>query len=186
MKNIAAILLTSVLFVACKKEEVTNPTPEEQELITTMRLEVTNTSGFNKTFTYKVDNGFGSSAAGDVHIDDVVLGSNTEYNVVIKVLNESASPTEDITEEVLSENEEHLFVYESKPSTGAGSITFSNGSKDDAGLPFNQQITFKTGDAGAGQLIVALKHQPTDKNATQESATGGETDARAIFPVTVQ
>lgn len=190
MKNIISVLLLGVLVAisvtSCTKKNknlVVNPTPQEQELITTIKLVVTNSTGFNKTFSYKVDNGFNSTTPAIPVIDDVVLAPNTTYNVSVEVWNEAENPTEDITAEVKAENTEHLFVLESAPASGVGSISFTNGSKDDNGQPLNQTIDFTTGAAGNGTLTVTLKHEPTDKNATTADAAGGETDAKAIFPV---
>ena len=181
--------LSAISFVACKKDKdpiITNPAPVEQEVITTLRLVVTNSAGFNKTFNYKVSNGFNSTTPATPVIDDVVLSPNTTYNVSVEVWNEEETPAEDVTEEVKEENKEHLFVLESNPTSGAGSIAFSNGSKDDDGAPLNQTIDFTTDAAGNGTLTVTLKHEPTDKNATTADAVGGETDAKAIFPTVIK
>lgn len=187
IQQIAIVALTaSTIFTACKKEEITTPAPVEQELITTVRLKVTNTSGFNQTFNYKVDNGFGSSTQGNVQIDDVVLAPATDYDVEVQVWDESKIPAENITEEVIAESHHHLFIFQSNPATGAGAISFSNGSKDDEGEPLNQKIQFTTGTAGVGTLTVTLKHEPTNKNAATPDEAGGETDAQAIFPVKLQ
>jgi hypothetical protein len=187
IQQIAIALITaSVIFTACKKETLPNPEPVEQELITTVRLIVTNNAGFNKTFNYKVDNGFGGTTQGNVQIDDVVLAPGTEYNVEVQVWDESKSPAENITEEVIAESHHHLFIFQSNPATGEGSISFSNGSKDDENEPLNQKITFTTGAAGNGSLTVTLKHEPTNKNAATPDEAGGETDAQAIFPVKLQ
>lgn len=186
--QLAAVALAStIVFTACKKEPIiNNPAPVEQELITTVRLIVTNNSGFNKTFNYKVDNGFGSAAQGIVTIDDLILSPDMEYNVAVQVWNEAETPAENITEEVIAEGHHHLFVLESSPATGAGSVTISNGSKDDENQPLNQTAVLKTGAAGTGTFTVTLKHEPTNKNATTADAAGGETDAQAIFPVKLQ
>jgi hypothetical protein len=170
MKNIQKIALgllaSTVIFAACKKDSiVANPKPVEQELITTVRLVVKNeTLGFSKTFNYKVDNGFNSSDPGGRVIDNVVLAANTTYKVEVFVLDESKTPAEDITNEVKEESHHHLFVFESKPTSGAGSIGFKNGSKDEDGHNFNQSIEFITGETGSGAITVTLKHEPTDKN----------------------
>jgi uncharacterized lipoprotein YbaY len=190
MKRIQQIAILAVaastIFTACKKEELPTPAPVEQELITTVRLIVTNSSGFNKTFNYKVDNGFGSSTQGNVRIDDVALAPGTNYDVEVQVWDESKNPAENITQEVIAESHHHLFIFRSNPASGAGSIAFSNGNKDDEGEPLNQKIAFTTGAAGNGSLTVTLKHEPTNKNAANAAEAGGETDAEAIFPVKLQ
>jgi hypothetical protein len=103
--------------------------------------------------------------------------------VEVFILNETKTPAENITEEVISESADHLFIYESNP---AELLTFSNGSKDAANIPFNQRIVFTSGAAGNGELLVTLKHLPTNKAATKAADAGGETDVEASFVVKVQ
>lgn len=189
-KNISilftAILSVSMFFTSCKKDEVENPDAEEQELITTVKLTVTNDNGFNQTFSYKVENGFETPTPGLVTKDSIILDANTSYNVEINLLNENETPAENITSEVIAENHHHLFLYESDPSSGAGSVSFSDGDKDEDGLPFNQKIKFTTGNAGTGALTATLKHEPTNKAAATPAAAGGETDMEAVFNVRIK
>lgn len=191
MKNIKKLLVVpfaaAMLFTACKPDDnIVTPEPEQQEVITTLSLHVTNNSGFDKTFSYKVDNGFNGTGATTPVIDDIELSANTTYSVEAMLYNESENPKEDVTVEVKEENTEHLFLYQSTPATGAGSISFANGSLDNNGAPFNQMIDFTTGNTGNGSLVVTLKHQPNDKSASTPDAAGGETDAQATFPVIIQ
>lgn len=182
----AAMLLLASLLTACSKDKVTNPAPVEQELITTLSLHISDsTIGFQKHFSYRVENGFGTGS-GNIEIDTVKLEPNHTYNVIVSIANEQTSPAEDVTGEVINENTEHLFLYNSSPLSGAGSISTSDGSKDDNGKPFNQTINFTTGASGNGSLIVTLKHQPTNKDAGTIAGSGGETDAEATFPVVIQ
>jgi len=181
---IVTLIVITLAFPACKKKDA--PKPEEQELITTMKLTITDGGTFNQTFTYKVENGFGSTAAGSVQIDTVRLAAVTTYTVTAELFNDKASPAENVTAEILDEQDEHLFLYSSNPFAGAGSITFSNGSKDVNNAPFNQVITFTTGITGSGTLTVDLMHAPTNKNGNTPASSGGETDAEGIFPVIIQ
>lgn len=168
---------------SCKKKE--DPKPVEEELITTLKLHVADASG-SKTYIYKVENGFGGTTPGTTQIDTVRLTASQTYTVTAEVYNEKESPAENVTEEVLEEKDAHLFLFVSEPGSGAGSIAFSNGSKDGKNLPFNQVITFGAGAAGAGKLHVNLIHEPGDKTATTASGAGGETDVEAVFPVLIQ
>lgn len=186
VKFVALTFLAATTFAACKKvDNETAPVPEEQELITTVKLLLTDGSGNTKTYAYKVENGFGDNP-GTVSVDTLVLEPNKSYDAEVLVLNEKENPAEDITEEVLAENEEHLFVFESAPATGNGSVAMADGSKDAAGKAFNQKIKLTASTTGKGGLTVTLKHLPTNKAATTASAAGGETDAEAIFPVKIQ
>lgn len=184
--SIFAIAALAISFTSCEKDPVTEPDVTEEELITTVRLIVTDSNNVEHPFVYKVENGFGSATQGTVTIDTVKLMLGKMFTYRIEVLNESVSPAADITAEVLSEKDAHLFFLASSPSTGAGSITMSNGSKDNQNLPFNQTGTMASGLAGSGTLTITLLHEPTDKNGNSTAATGGETDAEAVFPVLIQ
>lgn len=192
MKKYSIIKLTALTLImtgtlaACRKDDaVENPEPVEQELITTMKLVVTNSAGFNKSFVYKVENGFGNGQS-ITQIDNIELAPATAYDVEILMLNEKETPAEDITEEVKAESQDHLFLYQSAPATGAGSVGVSDGNLDADGKAFNQKVKFTTGGAGNGTLTITLKHEPVDKAATTPDAAGGETDAEAVFPVKIQ
>lgn len=185
-RRCAALILSSATWLAaCNKDKVNDPQPVEQELITTVRLNVTDSFGFNQLFSYKVTNGFGTGT-GTKTIDTVRLASGKTYDVSLSVLNEQKNPTEDVTLELIAERNEHLFLFGSNPATGGGAIEFKDGSKDGNNQPFNQTLRFTTGAAGVGKLTVTLKHAPTNKQAATPDAAGGETDAEAIFPVVLQ
>jgi hypothetical protein len=179
---LTSIAVASITFAGCKKDKVENPDVEEQELITTVKLHVTGANSFDKTFTYKVENGFGVTSPGTITRDDIALAPNTEYNMEVHLLNEKKNPAEDITEEVIAEKNDHLFLFEAQTSL----LTLTDGNKDNNGAPFNQTIKVKTGAAGSGSLTVILKHEPANKNAANAADAGGETDVEATFNVVVQ
>lgn len=187
--TIVSVFVAMILFVAsCKKDDdiIANPEPVEQELITRVTVNITGSGGFDQSFSYSIENGFGGTTPGTISIDTIKLDTNKQYDVSVSVWNDKEQPAEDVTEEVKEENLEHLFFWQSDPATGAGSISFSNGSKDDNGEPLNLTGTITTGAIGNGTLTVTLKHEPTDKGASSASAAGGETDAEAVFPVSLQ
>lgn len=180
------VALASLLtFSACNKDDVKTPSVDEPELITTLRLDVTGSSG-TQSFKYKVENGIGSTTPGTIQIDTVKLSPNTTYSVAVAVLNEKAQPVENTTDEIIGEKDEHLFFLSSDPASGAGSLSVSGGSLDNNGKPFNQTFTMNTGAAGSGAFTVTLIHQPTNKEATSTAGAGGETDAEGVFPVKLQ
>jgi len=178
-----ALISLTTMFGACGKKE--DPIPVEQELITTLRLTVSDSMGISSVFDYRVENGFGNGG-GTVEIDTLKLQPNQSYTMSVQVLNEQEDPVEDITQEVISESEDHLFLFISNPATGTGSVTTSNGSLDSLGRPFNQTVTVATGGAGSGTFTVYLMHDPTDKTGTTPATSGGETDVEAVFPVVIQ
>jgi hypothetical protein len=180
-----SIALFSTFLSSCKKDNP--PVPDEQELITTVKLQLSNTAtGFSRVFVYKVENGFGNSSSGTVQIDTLRLQPGLTYDAVISVLNEKANPVEDITSEILEKDYEHLFVFASVPASGSGSVNVSGGNKDKDGKPLNQTFKLSTGTAGQGRFDVQLMHLPTDKNGTTPATAGGETDLAASYPVILQ
>ena len=190
MKNkiiTTAILVAAsiAIFSSCKKD-VTNPNPDEQELITTVKLTLTTPDSSSKTYVYKIQNGFNSTTQGTVQIDTLRLAANTIYNSSVEILNEKASPVENTTEQIISEQTEHLFLYISTPASGNGSVSFTDGNKDSAGKPFNLTGKLTAAAAGTGSLRFYLVHQPTNKEATNRSDAGGESDVDATFPVVIQ
>lgn len=189
MKNLRVLsMATMVAFMgsmaSCKKNDP--PKPDEQELITTVKIYVNEEfSSFVQSFEYKVENGFGGSG-GTIKIDTLKLKPNTKYSAVLTVLNEKANPVEDITTEIIEESNDHLFLFSSNPSAGAGSVSATNGNKDKNGAPLNQTFTLNTNATGTGKFQVVLLHEPSNKNAIIISAAGGETDLDATFPVLIQ
>ncbi len=181
---LSAFVMITLIFAACKKDNA--PVPDEQELITTVKLAVSNGTGFSKVFVYKVENGFTSGTPGTIQIDTVALPAGQTYNAEITVWNEKADPVEDITQEILEKDQEHLFLFLSEPATGAGSLIVSDGSKDRDGKPFNQTFKISAAAAGAGKFTIYLMHDPVSKSGTTPALSGGETDAQVTFPVVLQ
>ncbi len=182
-KMAAMALIATAAFSSCKKGD--DPVPVEQELITTIKLTLTNNANTSDmhTYTYKVENGFNSSTQGTIIADTLQLNANASYSTSLQVLNEKASPVENTTLEIIKEQTAHLFLFNSVPASGAGSVVFSNGNKDTNGKPFNLTGTLTAGAAGGGKLNLYLMHEPTNKNGTTPDEAGGETDVASTFPV---
>jgi len=188
-KNISRIALAitaaALTFSSCKKDKDA-PVPDEQEVITTVQLLVSNSSGFSRTFTYKIENGFNNSTPGTIQIDTIKLPAGQVFDGTINVLNEKETPVEVITDEIKEKNLEHLFVFLSAPATGAGSMSVTDGDKDDNGKPLNLHFKLHTGDAGSGAFTIQLMHQPVNKEGTTAATAGGETDLLTTYPVVLQ
>jgi hypothetical protein len=184
--KIAALFLFMAFISSCDKND--DGVPVEQELITTIKLTLTNTANAadTRTYTYKVENGFSSNTPGIVIADTLQLAAGAAYSTGIQVLNEKVSPVEDITTEILEEQLRHLFLFVSTPASGAGSVGFNNGNKDTGGKPFNQTGILEAGSAGSGTLTLYLIHEPTNKSGTTPNEAGGETDAAATYPIRIQ
>ncbi len=162
-------------FLSCEKDDDNGP-DNEQELITTIALTFTG-GGQTVTFTAVDKDGDGGSAP---IIQNINLKANTDYTLSISFLDESKTPSEDITTEVKAESNDHLVCY---AATGAMVSPIAS-DKDAGGKTLGLESSFKTGAVGAGTLKITLKHE-ADKSNANACATG-ETDAEATFNVSVQ
>lgn len=170
-----AVLLFAGLgmMASCKKDDHDH---DESELITTVRVTTTELGATARTFTFKDADGPGGLAP--TVFDSILLNANKNHSVSLQFLNESVSPAEDITAEVLKEAVDHQVYF---TPTGVN-ITVSNLDNDSKGLPLGLTSTWITGAVGTGRLKITLKHKPGSK-AVGDPVTKGETDVEIDFPV---
>lgn len=184
MKNkhiISALICISLLAFACKDNQVKpNDQPSNQtELITTMKI-ILNDSGTNQydTFIFRDIDGEGGNAPDQ--IDTIQLLSGHQYYGTILLLDESKTVVDTISNEVLKEANDHLFVF--KPSNGLAMVQYRD--KDSNLLPIGLRTFWICSLTPTfGHISIILKHQPGVKNGTE---TPGETDASVEFPVKVK
>lgn len=190
MKNIkityiSAFLGLSLFFaVSCSSNE-----PEvidEPELITTLNVTFTNVADAADivTATFRDIDGPGGNAG---TFTQTTLKANTSYSVMVAFLNESVSPTEDITEEVREEDEDHQVFF---IAGAALNLSYTYNDMDSDGNPIGLSGSANLTGASIGSLDVVLIHEP-NKSATGVSTgdianAGGEEDIRVQFTVTVQ
>lgn len=176
-----------MLFAGCKKDVADPAAPpaavNEEELITTVRLTF-NTASFAeyKYFTFSDPDGDGGASP---VITADTLSADSIYDVNVEVLNESVSPVDDITAEILAEGTAHQFFYQ---VTGAD-LVFAYGDADANGDPIGLLMACFAGAPGSGTLKVTLRHEP-DKTASgvgmgDITNAGGDTDIEITFPVVV-
>jgi hypothetical protein len=169
------ITLYAVTFTACDKDD--NPKPNEQELITTVKLTFTPAGGEPVSFAARDLDGDGGQPP---VVEDIQLAAATSYTLQVEFLDESDPlQTEDLTEEVSGESAEHLVCFSATGSMAAPVAS----DQDSNGAPLGLVSAVSTDQAGAGTLQVSLKHEP-DKQATDPCSTG-ETDAEVVFQVTI-
>lgn len=170
---------------SCKKDEQKpddhhdhNHEHNEEELITTFTITFTDAAGIQPIVeaTFRDTDGEGGNPP--TTFDNIVLQSNTTYNASISLLNESVTPTEDITQEIQEEGDEHIFCFEQTNVNITITRTDSDGTY---GIGLTSDWT--TSDASNGTVVISLKHQPGVKNGTCEP---GETDIELLFNVEVQ
>ncbi|ADR22438.1 hypothetical protein MATR_37160 [Marivirga tractuosa] len=175
------LLVAVLLFSQCDTED---PEPEnEEELITTLEMTFSPVGGGDDVVFSVYDED------GDGPIEPVYtngkLAANTDYNVSIEVRNDEEG--EDITLEIIEEDEEHQFFFETSVSL---LLDFAYDDADDNGDPIGLSTIFTAGDPSDGTLTVTLRHEP-DKSAEgaitgDPSNAGGETDIQATFDVVIE
>jgi hypothetical protein len=170
------LLLTafSLVLFSCKKDKDDN----EQELITTVELHFTG-PGIDARFKYEDLDGPGGNAP---VIDTITLPANTaDLNCFIHVYDRSKNPAVDITDEILEEDKEHLFVF-GVSGPAAPAIVYADA--DGNGAPLGVRTKWTTGQMGLANVRVTLYHEPSDKGNLGNP--GGEVDVDVTFPVLVQ
>lgn len=177
LNRLAALLivLSVVVFAGCSDDpESTN----EEEVVTTVNVVLTPAEGDAVTLSWD-----------DANLDAIVdeteitatgsLLTGESYSAVIQLLNKSADPDTDVTEEVEEEAEDHIFCF----TVTDVNIAISNLNEDSNGLPLGITSTWTTTTPGSGTVTVVLRHQPGVK--TGDCPGAGDTDVSITFPVTV-
>ena len=184
--SIVAIALLTVFMDGCKKDEdtpapaagLTTPPTNDEELITSVILSFVDTAGVQPSVQYAFRDPDGDGGNAPTQQDVISLVANTYYNATIQILNEAASPSEDITIEVQQEDDEHLFCYSISNTNVSVTRTDSDGTYEVGITTF-----WSTGAAAIGNTTVTLKHQPGVKDGT---CAPGDTDVEVIFATEIQ
>ncbi|WP_339610592.1 type 1 periplasmic binding fold superfamily protein [uncultured Planktosalinus sp.] len=185
MKNLKflSIFFTATLFLmSCSSDDGNEPINEE-EVITTVRIALTGGSTPINLEWKQLDE---STAPAITVTGD--LDPNTTYTSVITVLNELEDPADNITLEIIEEDEEHQFFYQVSSGLNISNLTYLD--FDGNGNPVGVNFSFDTGDTSSGNFTVTLRHEP-NKNADGVSEgnianAGGETDIEITFPLEIQ
>jgi hypothetical protein len=178
INRISIALFAILSLYSCTRRTTTPPDPNEEELITTIWLTLVDSAGVQPTVTtiYRDLDGDGGNAPSVW--DSLKLKPNTTYLTQVLLLNESTAPADTISNEVLEEDDEHLFCF--FPSGVNMSIirTDSDGTYE-VGL----QSKWRTGVSSNGSVQVVLKHQPGVKNG---DCAVGSTDVDVTFPSRIE
>ena len=180
MKNISFYALLAIAMLGCSDDDAAPLPINDEELITTVILTLTPESGDQVVLTTVDLDGDGP----DEPVTTVVgsFSENTQYQGAVRFLNETETPAEEITDEVVEEADEHQVFY---TTTEGLNITTTYLDFDSNGNPLGVSITLETGEASSGSLTVTLRHEPVKPNDGLDSA-GGETDIATSFDVSIQ
>ncbi len=177
---VCAVTIFSI--TSCKKDddlpEIPQPVVNEPEQITTVELHITNTSDNTEVHAHWSDpDGPGGD---DPMVDDIVLQSGVTYTVEVEFLDESGDETEDITAEILEEDDEHLLCFEPEGDV-ANALTVTR-TDSDGTYEVGLESTWEATAAATGEIKVTLKHQPGVKDGTCDP---GDTDVEVHFEITI-
>lgn len=183
IKRVGMLLVCMTFsFFSCKKktnDPVNNPPSQnEEELITTVRLTFTDTTGSVPILNFEFQDIDGPGGMNPTKFDSIVLKKDIVYHLSIQFLNESVTPSENITSEIASEGVDHLLCFVS--SINAVNITKAD--MDDNNLAIGLHSFWKANNLGEGTLLLTLKHQPGIKTG---DCSVGETDVELNFPFKV-
>lgn len=147
-----AIFSFSLFLSSCKKD--TPAEPNEEELITTVKLKFTPQGGGDVlNFEWEDLDGNPNTAP---EVDQIILDKSKKYDVSIEVKNRSVNPEADITEEISAEKESHRFYY--IPAQGS-SIAISGFDKDGNGVSVGLNSLWETSATlSTGKIKIILRH----------------------------
>jgi len=182
-----SLLIVSFCLTSCGKDDP--EIPNEEELITTLNYVLTPTDGGAAiTLTFQDLDGDGSM---EPMVSEGMLTMGTTYSGRITLLNETESPSENITLEVAEENVDHQFFFQT--DVPGLSVTYMD--EDDDGNPLGLTTQLTTGlapstDGQTGSLTITLVHEP-EKDGDNVSGgditnAGGEIDIAVTFPINVR
>lgn len=186
MKSIAWNLFFCSLFLvlSCNDDDAEPFVPNPEEVITTLKYTLTPDGGGDTVELTFID--LDGDGGDEPTITVSPLKSNTTYTASLTLLNESVSPSEDITEEVAMEAEEHQVFF----TISDLNLTFSYADTDANTQAIGLATEVVTGDASTGSLTVILRHEPNKSAdgaaAGDASNAGGETDIEVIFDLEIK
>ena len=170
------------------------PCENEEEIIDQITLTFTPTDGGDPVVAIASDpDGPGPQ---DLVTEDIILMESTDYELSIKL--ENTIEGEDITEEIMEEDEDHLFLFAFgedlfEDPEGDGNVDnrpdpINYSDMDDNGLPVGLSTSWTTACTEEGNVMdmfqVVLKHQPGIKSATSGFEDGG-TDVDITWNITI-
>lgn len=169
-----ALLVAGLGTTGCKKDEDT-----KQENITRIVVRLSGAGGFSQSFTWSDPDG-GDASNATVQPIVIPASAGATLTALIEVYDDTKTPVENLTEEIIEEKNEHLFTF---TVTGAN-LGIAYDDQDGNGKAFGQKTVWTKGAASAGAVKISLYHEPSNKDNL--ASPGGELDATVDFPVTIQ
>ncbi|PHX65346.1 MAG: type 1 periplasmic binding fold superfamily protein [Gemmatimonadetes bacterium] len=156
----------------------------ESEVISRVTLTLTPSSGGAALTAYVDDADGNGPGAPSAQVGALALTRGVTYTGSVKFENRLATPVEDITQEVISEANEHSVFY-TVSSTG---VTLTTTDVDGQNRPLGVRFSKVMGAAaapGAGTVRVLLCHYGSSPKVATATACTGDTDINVSFNVNI-
>lgn len=185
LKNLSLAFLSIGFFAACSSDDESPAPVNEEELITTLIVSLQPDGGGDLVLlSYRDIDGDGPNAPVITISGDLV--TNTTYDGTIQLLNETETPAENITLEVLEEAEKHQFFY---IVSNGFNVTTEYADTDADGNPIGVEFTLNAGEASSGSISFILRHEPNKSGEGVADGditnAGGVTDIPALFNLNI-
>lgn len=180
MKLFYSLLALSFLLVfSCKKQSSNPNNNEENELLTTVKLNFMDTLTHDTLrFVWRQPQGAGTV----ISVDTILLKPLTYYLVQTEVWDESKTPALSYTEEIRSYGNEHRFFYSSSSSALEMKILDKDSQTPPMELGLSWSLKYLSSNAYQGDLQVKLRHYTT-ASPKVNGEQAGSTDIEVIFPL---
>lgn len=192
-KYLLGLLFIVMTLSSC--DDNTPTIPNEEELITTVILELTDGNGNDIDFISRDLDGEGGNAP---VLTTEALAANTVYTGHLELLNELHEEEEEeaeeehghahgenISDEVREEAEEHQVFYLLSGGADA-TIAYDEDDIDANGNPVGLEVAITTGDASSGSLRIVLRHLPKKPNDGTLDDAGGSSDVDVSFDFVIE
>ncbi|MEM6927014.1 MAG: hypothetical protein AAF602_08810 [Myxococcota bacterium] len=169
-------------------------TPEEEnevEVFTTIALTFTPQSGGADIMADFLD------INDEVTVDDITLTNGETYDLSVEFFNELEDPIEDVTLEIMDEDDEHQVFYTGGSIDSIVTHTYSD--QDGGGLPIGLDNEIAATATGTDTFTVTLRHLPPENYTVVKvagledtvasdgvGAIAGDTDITGDFSLTVE
>ncbi|MFN2261377.1 MAG: type 1 periplasmic binding fold superfamily protein [Psychroflexus sp.] len=185
IKLLSLSLIAAITLNSCSDDDDAPTAIVEQEVITTVNIQLEDVDDPTNTANFAWSDSDGDGEVDMITEDD--LTPNTTYSGSISFLNELENPAENITEEILEEDEEHQVFY--VPNTDVD-LNIEYDDQDEDGNPIGVEFTLTTGNTSNGVMTVLLIHEGNKfaEGASEGVLTdevGGETDIEVTFDVNI-
>ena len=177
-----ALLAIPFLYFSCSDDDDAPEPINEEEVITTMAVTLVNHQNGNDVVTMQTQDLDGDGPNAPVVTVSGPLTAGTSYSGSIVWLNEMEDPAENVTEEILEEDDEHQVFFS---AAGVG-MEFVYMDFDGDGNPLGTQFVLAPLTTGEGSVVITLIHEPDKPNDNTLNTAGGSVDIQTTFTVTVE